>query len=91
MDSSGRIISKIIKNDNYFNNNSINDLKAIKNTETLTISAQELNVNTTLDMEGNEIINCSTINQLNTKVNTLQRQVAQLIGVINNLTGKNLN
>ena len=91
MDSSGRIISKIIKNDNYFNNNSINDLKAIKNTETLTISAQELNVNTTLDMEGNEIINCSTINQLNTKVNTLQRQVLTLIGVINYLTGKNLN
>ena len=91
MDSSGRIISKIIKNDNYFNNNSINDLKAIKNTETLTISAQELNVETTLDMDGNTIINCSTINELNTKVNTLQRQVLQLIGVVNYLTGKNLN
>ena len=91
MDSSGRIISKIIKNDNYFNNNSINDLKAIKNTETLTISAKELNINTTLDMEQNRIINCPDIKELNTKVNTLQRQVAQLIGVVNYLTGKNLN
>jgi len=91
MDSSGRIISKIIKNDNYFNNNSINDLKAIKNTETLTISAKELNINTTLDMEQNRIINNPDINELNIKVNTLQRQVLQLIGVINNLTSKNLN
>lgn len=91
MDSSGRIISKIIKNDNYFNNNSINDLKAIKNTETLTIKAKELNISTTLDMEQNRIINNPDIKELNTKVNTLQRQVVQLIGVINNLTGKNLN
>ena len=91
MDSSGRIISKIIKNDNYFNNNSINDLKAIKNTETLTIKAKELNISTTLDMEQNRIINNPDIKELNTKVNTLQRQVLQLIGVINNLTGKNLN
>jgi len=91
MDSSGRIISKIIKNDNYFNNNSINDLKAIKNTETLTISAKELNINTTLDMEQNRIINNPDINELNIKVNTLQRQVLQLIGVVNYLTGKNLN
>jgi len=91
MDSSGRIISKIIKNDNYFNNNSINDLKAIKNTETLTISAKELNINTTLDMEQNRIINNPDINELNTKVNTLQRQILQLIGVVNYLTGKNLN
>ena len=90
MDSSGRIISKIIKNDNYFNNNSINDLKAIKNTETLTISAKELNINTTLDMEQNRIINCPDINELNSKVNKLERQVLQLIGVINNLTSKNL-
>ena len=90
MDSSGRIISKIIKNDNYFNNNSINDLKAIKNTETLTISAKELNINTTLDMENNRIINNPDISELNSKVNKLERQVLQLIGVINYLTSKNL-
>ena len=91
MDSSGRIISKIIKNDNYFNNNSINDLKAIKNIDTLTISAKELNINTTLDMENNRIINNPDISELNSKVNKLERQVLQLIGVINNLTSKNLN
>ena len=90
MDSSGRVISRIIKNDNYLNNTNIEELQAIKNTKTLTITAEELNVETTLDMEGNEIINCSTINQLNSKINTLQRQVLQLIGIINNLTSKNL-
>ena len=90
MDSSGRIMSKVIKSTNYFNNNSINDLKAIKNTETLTISAKELNINTTLDMEQNRIINNPDINELNSKVNTLQRQVLQLIGVVNYLTSKNL-
>ena len=90
MDSSGRVISRIIKNDNYLNNTNIEELKAIKNTKTLTITAEELNVETTLDMEGNKIINCSTINELNSKVNILQRQVLQLIGVINNLTSKNL-
>jgi len=90
MDSSGRVISRIIKNDNYLNNTNIEELKAIKNTKTLTITAEELNVETTLDMEGNQIINCSTINELNSKVNILQRQVLQLIGVINNLTSKNL-
>ena len=90
MDSSGRVISRIIKNDNYLNNTNIEELKAIKNTKTLTITAEELNVETTLDMEGNPIINCSTIDQLNSKINTLQRQVLTLIGVINNLTSKNL-
>ena len=90
MDSSGRVISRIIKNDNYMNNTNIEELKAIKNTKTLTITAQELNVESILDMEGNAIINCSTINELNSKVNTLQRQVLQLIGIINNLTSKNL-
>jgi len=90
MDSSGRILSKVIKSANYYQGNSIQELGSINNQKTLTITAEELNVETTLDMEGNEIINCSTINQLNTKVNTLQRQVLQLIGVINNLTSKNL-
>ena len=90
MDSSGRILSKVIKSANYYQGNSIQELGSINNQKTLTITAEELNVETTLDMEGNEIINCSTINQLNTKVNTLQRQVLQLIGIINNLTSKNL-
>jgi len=90
MDSSGRVISRIIKNDNYMNNTNIEELQAIKNTKTLTITAEELNVESILDMEGNAIINCSTINELNSKVNKLERQVLQLIGVINNLTSKNL-
>ena len=91
MDSSGRIISKIIKNDNYYSGNSIQELGAINNQKTLTIKAEELNINSTLDMEGNKIINNPDIKELNTKVNTLQRQVLQLIGVVNYLTGKNLN
>ena len=91
MDSSGHILSKVIKSANYYQGNSIQELGSINNQKTLTITAEELNVETTLDMEGNEIINCSTINQLNSKVNTLQRQVLTLIGVINYLTGKNLN
>ena len=90
MDSSGRIISKIIKNDNYYSGNSIQELGAINNQKTLTIKAEELNINSTLDMEGNKIINNPDINELNSKVNILQRQVLQLIGVINNLTSKNL-
>ena len=91
MDSSGRIISKIIKNDNYFSGNSIQELGAINNQKTLTIKAEELNIETILDMDNNRIINNPDINELNIKINTLQRQVLQLIGVINNLTGKNLN
>ena len=90
MNSSGQVISKIIKSTNYYQGNSIQELGSINNQKTLTITAEELNIDSTLDLEGNAIINCSTINELNSKVNKLERQVLQLISVVNYLTGKNL-
>lgn len=91
MDSSGRIIHKIIKGQHYFDNAGINDLSEIQNKNTtLTIETKELIVETQLNMDNNRIINAPDITELNRKVGTLQRQVNDLLNVINILTGKNL-